>query len=161
MYIKTELIECLAKLPQLRRLHFRGGRMDQQWGFLWGQLRSLQELQLGNVLGASRVVPTLRFMRTLRLLRWYCHTPQLVPSSPNHVGCLPLLEPLREQMTAVKQLRVELMVSSSFYNGRPSAHWDQDIDVLKDHVQHLWTDLRLLPSQLPRTRIVEFNDETQ
>jgi hypothetical protein len=70
---------------------------------------------------------------------------------------LPLLAPLRRVLHPSPLLRVELLLP------RDVQHWTFDSrDVISDAAQEAerrraWDELHQLPTQLPRTRIVEVN----
>jgi hypothetical protein len=156
-FVDTKLVNCLAQLPQLQRLQLRDSRADVHLASAWTALCSLREVQLEDVSQSDRLLPLLSSLPSLRLLRWRCRAPSFFSTDGvGHPSTLPLLAPLRRLLHPSPLLRVQLLLPHYLQQ------WTSDPRTMISAAQEaqrrcVWDELHQLPSQLPRTRIVEVN----
>jgi hypothetical protein len=152
--VDMELVNGLAQLPSLQRLHLHSGKVEEQIVGAWTALRSLHEIQLDCVAGANRLLPVLSSLPLLRLLRWRCKPPwyaQRERQSP----ALPQLEPLGQLLTTAPLFQVELVMQRTFDAWLHAWSTVTVSDELMNYQRRVWDDLRQLPTQLPRALLVD------
>jgi hypothetical protein len=151
----TELVDCLACMPQLQRLQLHhGGSIKEQSADAWTALRSLREIHLEDLGDASKLLPVLSSAPALRLLQWRCRASHRVPSSIRP-PCLPTWDSLNAFVTAAPEVQVELGMPLTF------DEWTDDDPAQNDAIwewqQRAWAELRRLWRLLPRVHFVELH----
>jgi hypothetical protein len=153
--IRSDLIECLAQLPLLQRLHLGYGWVETHDARMWTALRSLREVEVVQDHDVfDQWAPALGFIPGLRLLRWYCRPPQIDPwHLPSHMQ---VVDALRSLLDAAPLLHLELLLPCTWERWRcrlvPQRHVCSA--ALMDYRLRVWDELHQMPTQLPRTRIV-------
>jgi hypothetical protein len=155
--VTTDLVNCLAELPVLRRLKFTLGRVGECTAHAWTALRSLREIQLDEVWNINHLLPLLSSAPALRLLRCHCRAPRTLPSSQFFPPCLPVLEPLRRLLTAAPLLQVELLMPLTFDEWNSSTLFGLSEDLMTSR-RRCWDELELLPDQLSCVCIADVDD---
>jgi hypothetical protein len=162
--INTPFLNCMGQLPSLQRLHIPAGRVEYlQTASAWAALRSLRELQLGDVFETNSLLPALSAVPTLRLLRWRRGPPRQYESTAlkqERFSSLPHLESLRPLLTAAPLLQVELLLPRTFAEWQVLAIGPQS-ELLTIFQRRVWNKLHRLQSELTRLRIIEFEADDE
>jgi hypothetical protein len=108
--INAGLVNCLARLPLLQRLHLHGGHVSGQTASAWAELRSLRELQIDLGTDADNLLRVLSSAPALCLLRWVCNPPTRVPLDEQYSSSGPTHASLSGLLTVAPLLRVQLVM---------------------------------------------------